>query len=82
MSDTVKPKMRWFLKAELLVLLCLVVLWIVDLKTDCVPRAASGALRQVVKAAPNCGYAHELLSDTYTILGRQLTNGVTHISIE
>jgi len=65
-----KKKKRWFLKAELLVLFCIVILWIVDLRTDCVPRAAAGALRQVVKVAPNCGYAHELLSDTYTILGR------------
>jgi len=65
-----KKKKHWFLKAELLVLFCLVVLWIVDLKTDCVPRAAAGALKQVVRAAPNCRCAHELLYDTYTILGR------------
>jgi len=63
-------KKHWFLKAELLVLLCLVVLWIVDLRTDCVPRAAAGALRQVVRAAPNCRCAHELLYDTYVMLGR------------
>ena len=65
MSDTVKPKKRWFLKAELLVLLCLVVLWIVDLKTDCVPRAAAGALRQAVKVAPNWENGHDALGWVY-----------------
>ena len=47
-------------KREVLALLCVVLLWPVNLKTNCVPRAAAGALRQVVKVAPNSIYAHAL----------------------
>jgi len=56
------------LKAELLILLGVLVLWAVDLKTRCVPRAAAGALRQVVKVAPS-GRAYNLLGDVYYCFG-------------
>jgi len=41
------------LKVEIVVLVCGATLWGVNLKTNCVPRAAAGALRQVVTVAPN-----------------------------
>lgn len=65
MGDTVKRKKRWFLKAELLTLFCLLIIWVVDLKTDCVPRAAAGAIRQVVKVAPNWENGHGILGWVY-----------------
>lgn len=57
-------------KAEIIALVCVAILWAVNLKTDCVPRATVGALRQVVEAAPNNRLAHELLGFTYYGLGR------------
>lgn len=53
------------LKAEIIILALVAILWAVDLKTDCVPRAAVGALRQVVKVAPNSGSAYNMLGNTY-----------------
>jgi len=58
------------LKAEIILLVCVAVLWAVDLKTACVPRATAGALRQVIKVAPNSQCAYELLGSTYHYLGR------------
>jgi len=59
------------LKAELLILLVVVVLWTADWKTHCVPRAAAGALRQVVKVAPNSARAYDLLGDVYYSYGQR-----------
>lgn len=53
------------LKAEIIILALVGILWAVDLKTDCVPRAAAGALRQVVRISPNSERAYNLLGDTY-----------------
>jgi superkiller protein 3 len=58
------------LKAEIIILALVAVLWAVDLKTDCVPRTAAGALRQVVKVAPNSERAYDLLGDTYYSFGQ------------
>jgi len=58
-----KPQRR--LKAEVLALLCIVLLWAVDLRTDCVPRAAAGALRQMVKVAPNWENGYDALGWVY-----------------
>ena len=49
------------LKAEIILLVCVAVLWAVDLKTACVPRATAGALRQVVKITPNSGRTFRFL---------------------
>jgi len=58
-----KPQRR--LKAEVLALLCIALLWAVDLKTNCVPRAAAGALRQMVKVAPNWENGYDALGWVY-----------------
>jgi len=55
------------LKAELWILLGVVVLWAADWKTHCVP--AAGALRQVVKVAPS-ERAYDLLGDVYYSYGQ------------
>jgi tetratricopeptide (TPR) repeat protein len=53
------------LKAEVLALLCVVLMWAVDLKTHCVPRSAAGALRQVLRVAPNWENGYEALGWVY-----------------
>lgn len=64
-SSGANMKTSRFLKPGLIVLALVVALWVVDLKTDCVPRAAAGALRQVVRIAPNSRCAYNLLGDAY-----------------
>jgi tetratricopeptide (TPR) repeat protein len=46
-------KMQKRVKVEVLALLCVALVWAVNLKTDCVPRAEAAALEQAVKIAPN-----------------------------
>jgi len=58
------------LKAEIIVLVCVAVLWAVNLKTHCVPRATAGALKQVVKVVPNSECAYDLLSGAYYTCGQ------------
>ncbi len=48
MSDTVKPKMRWFLKAELTVLLCILCIWIIMLMTVDIDSTKAAVLKQAV----------------------------------
>ena len=59
-----------FLKAEIIAFVLVVVLWAVNLKTDCVPRATAGALQQVVKVAPNSPSAYRMLGRVYHRMNR------------
>jgi tetratricopeptide (TPR) repeat protein len=58
-------------KAEIIALVFVAVLWAVNLKTNCVPRATAGALRQVVKVAPNSQSAYTMLGRAYHKMNRR-----------
>ena len=62
MSDTVKQKKRWFLKAELVVLVCVLVIMAVTVDLDSTKAAV---LKQVVKISPNSADAHFFLGNAY-----------------
>jgi hypothetical protein len=53
MSDTVKPKKRWFLKAELTVLLCIFCIWIIKLMTADIDSTKAAILKQAVSIWSN-----------------------------
>ena len=57
-------------KTEIIVLALVMVLWVVNRETDCVPHATAGALRQVVKMAPNSPSAYTLLGRAYHRMNR------------
>jgi len=68
MSDTNKPKNRWFLKAELAVLFCVACIWIIKLVIIDIDKTAAAVLKQVVKISPNNATAHYLLGAAYSDL--------------
>jgi hypothetical protein len=55
MSNAVKPKRRWFLKAQLTVLLCVFCIWIAMLVTTDIDSTKAAFLRQAVKIWPDIG---------------------------
>lgn len=65
MDETVKQKKRWFLKAELAVLICVVCIGIVKLVTVDIDSARAAVFKQVVKISPNSADAHSKLGNAY-----------------
>ena len=65
MSDTVKPKKRWFLRVELAVLICVVCIWVIKSVTIDIDSTKAAVLKQVVKIKPNSADAHKSLGDAY-----------------
>lgn len=65
MSDTDKIKKRWFLKAELVVLVCVICIWIVKAVTIDLDSTKAAVLRQVVKISPKNADALNLLGNAY-----------------
>ena len=53
MSDTVKPKTRWFLKAELAVLVCILCIWVIMSATSDIDSTKAAALKQAGTIWPN-----------------------------
>jgi hypothetical protein len=53
MSDAVKPKRHWFLKAQLAVIVCVFCTWVIILVTTDVDSAKAAILEQVGKIWPN-----------------------------
>jgi len=70
MSDNVKQKKRWFLKAEILILLCLVGFLVVKSKIVTVNSIKAAVLSQIVKINPNNIDAYDFLGDYYFDSGR------------
>ena len=66
--------MSRFLKAELIVLLCVLVLKAIDLQTNCVLAGTAGILQQAAKIAPNSQFVHTALGYTYYGL-KQVVDG-------
>ena len=74
-------------RVEIIALVFVAVLWAVNLKTNCVPRATAGALRQVVKVAPNSQSAYTMLGRAYHKMNRyadamKAFGGAKRISME
>lgn len=53
MSDTVKPKMRWFLNAELAVLVCIICIGVIKLVTADIDSTKAAILKQAFTIRPN-----------------------------
>ena len=53
MSDTVKLKMSWFLKAELVILACAICIWIIKLVTVDIDSTKAAVTNQFVRIKPN-----------------------------
>jgi hypothetical protein len=53
MSDTVKPKMSCFLKAELVILACAICIWIITSVTVDIDSTKAAVTKQVVRTKPN-----------------------------
>jgi type II secretory pathway component PulC len=53
MSVTVKPKRRWFLKAELAVLVCIACIWVIMSSTTDIESTKAAVLEQALKLWPN-----------------------------
>ncbi len=53
MSDTDKPKMRWFLKAELAVLVCIPCILVIKLMTADIDSTKAAVLKQAISIWPN-----------------------------
>ena len=69
LSDTVKGKKRWFLRAELAVLVCVVCIWVIMLVTVDIESTKAAVLKQVVKIRTNSADAHLNLGNAYFDLG-------------
>ena len=76
-----KPKKSRFLKAELLILFCVVVVWAVDQKTDCV-RLVAGALRQIVRTNTNREYNHGFLDEDLARQEYEIQKGLNERSAD
>lgn len=70
MSDTMKPKKRWFLKTELVILVCVVCIWVVKSVRIDIASVKAGVLKQVVKVDPDNIDAYHFLAEYYTDEGR------------
>jgi len=70
MNDTVKPKERWFFKAELLVLVCLVCIWAVKSEILDIRSIKAGDLKQTIKLGNNNPDTHLFLANFYAESGR------------
>jgi len=68
MSDTVKPRNRTFLKTEIVLLICVILVWVGKLVTVDIDSTKSAVFRQLVKIRPNDAHAHKLLGDAYSDL--------------
>jgi hypothetical protein len=67
MSDTVKPKRRWVLKAELAVIICMVCILVIKLMTPDIDSTEAGIFTEALTIQPN----NVVVSDK---AGENLTN--------
>ncbi len=60
-----KTKTSWFLKAELVVLLCILVLRAAGVPTKAALGATASIFNQAIKMPSNSEFTHELLENTH-----------------
>ena len=74
MSVIVNPKKRWFLKAELAVLVCIVCIWIIMSSTTDLARTKAAVLEQALKIWPNSAEESDKTEENSTNTPLPLTN--------
>ena len=74
MSVIVKPKKRWFLKAELAVLVCIVCIWVIMSSTADLESTKAAVLEQALKIWPNSAEESDKAEENSTNTPLPLTN--------